>query len=722
MMGAMRSMAIIVVCGWLASGSVFGQVPNRDWLVDPAPYRADFAIEKGRARLSNGLITREFVVDPSFATVAIDRIPGNVALLRTTKPEARLRIDGADVLIGALEGTAIGNFLDAAAIDALKPAVDSLRAVDHRVGPIRERFAWNPRKEWISRPAVWPPAGRHLEVEYRGDGRWRGLEVVVHHECYDGMPLLSKWITVRNRTGRSVRLEAVTSEILGFVEAETEVELPERLRYPDVHVESDATGFIRKDDPWRKPSVRWLPDPTYGTQVNYALGAPCLLESSLPFGPDLALADGADFESHRTWVLPFDGGDSVRRSLTLARFYRTVAPWVQENPLIFHASRSDPEGVRAAVEQARAVGFEMVIMTFGSGFDAESRDPKYRETFKSLAQEAASKGVALGGYSLLASRSVGAETDVVDPRTGKPGGAFFGASPCLASAWGTSYIDDLKAFYATAGLSVLEHDGSYPGDLCGSTTHPGHRGHGDSYWMQRRAITEFYRWCRGEGIYLNVPDWYFMHGASKTGMGYRETNWSLPRERQEIIERQNIVDGVRTKAPTMGWMFVPLMEYHGGGPAATIEPLSEHIDHYRRRLRNLLGAGVQACWRGPRLWDGDAVRTMVGAEVAWFKKHRRILESDIVPIRRADGRSVDGWVHVDPRGDDVALAMFFNPLDEATESDVEIPLVYAGLSGEIRVSVDDGPWVVARTDGQSKLSMKLAIPARSSKSVIVRRS
>ena len=37
-----------------------------------------------------------------------------------------------------------------------------------------------------------------------------------------------------------------------------------------------------------------------------------------------------------------------------------------------------------------------------------------------------------------------------------------------------------------------------------------------------------------------VSDWYFMNGGSKTGMGYRETDWSLPREYQEIIERQNV--------------------------------------------------------------------------------------------------------------------------------------------------------------------------------------
>lgn len=99
-------------------------------------------------------------------------------------------------------------------------------------------------------------------------------------------------------------------------------------------------------------------------------------------------------------------------------------------------------------------------------------------------------------------------------------------------------------------------------------------------------------------------------GSNKTPMGYVETNWSLPRSYQEIIERQNIYDGTWRKTPSMGFMFVPLTQYHGGGAAATIEPLNEHLDHYETRLRNLFGAGVQACYRGPRLYDTEQTRKL----------------------------------------------------------------------------------------------------------------
>ena len=55
--------------------------------------------------------------------------------------------------------------------------------------------------------------------------------------------------------------------------------------------------------------------------------------------------------------------------------YRTVAPQVTENPILMHVRRAEPDAVRLAIDQCAEVGFEMVVMTFGSGFNIESEDP-----------------------------------------------------------------------------------------------------------------------------------------------------------------------------------------------------------------------------------------------------------------------------------------------------------------------------------------------------------
>jgi hypothetical protein len=173
-------------------------------------------------------------------------------------------------------------------------------------------------------------------------------------------------------------------------------------------------------------------------------------------------------------------------------------------------------------------------------------------------------------------------------------------------------------------------------------------------------------------------------------MGYRETNWSLPRAQQVIHTRQNIYDGTWTKTPSMGWMFVPLTQYHGGGAAATIEPLDQHRDHYERMLASNLALGVQACYRGPRLYDTDQTRELVKTWVDWFKRYRDILESDVVHGRRADGRDLDWMLHVNPRLKHKGMLVVFNPRSETVKRTIRVNLYYTGLTDKVRLCDSKG--------------------------------
>jgi len=261
-------------------------------------------------------------------------------------------------------------------------------------------------------------------------------------------------------------------------------------------------------------------------------------------------------------------------------------------------------------------------------------------------------------------------------------------------------------------LNILEHDGSYPGDLCASQAHPGHRGLSDSQWTQWRTITDFYQWCRERGIYLNVPDWYFLTGSNKNGMGYREVNWSLPRAQQLMLGRQNIYDGTWEKTPSMGWMFVPLVEYHGGGEEATLEPLCEHLDAYEAHLAQNFGAGVQACYRGPRLYDSEETRVVVKRWVDFYRRYRQILEADLIHIRRPDARDLDGYLHVDACGAIRGLAMVFNPLDVEVERSWRLPLYYTGLRGTARIREAEGESHTFALDRDDSVTLQICVPAR----------
>jgi hypothetical protein len=46
-------------------------------------------------------------------------------------------------------------------------------------------------------------------------------------------------------------------------------------------------------------------------------------------------------------------------------------------------------------------------------------------------------------------------------------------------------------------------------------------------------------------------------------------------------------------------------------------PLDQHRDHYGLMLASNLALGVQACYRGPRLFDTPATRDLVKHWVDW---------------------------------------------------------------------------------------------------------
>lgn len=677
-----------------------------DWLIDPSPFRAELDVTADELVLTNGLVARTFARAPSLACVALDDLVTGASHLRAVEPEAVLVLDGATVNVGGWLGQPDRAYLRSEWFATMSADPAALVCTGFEERAIEAPFAWKRVRHAEERP--WPPSGVELVLTFEPPperAELAGLVVRVHHQLHDGLPLFTKWIEVENRGATPRTLERYESERLAVVESASLVEATPRWPEHALHVFSDYAMLARER------GIEWRTDPAFTTQVNYRLETPCLVVSRPEVGPAEVLAPGAVFRSHTTHVLVRDSLERERATLALRRALRALAPWVTENPLIFHARSAAPEDVRRAIEQAAETGFELVILSFGSGFDFESRDPAYAATMKELVDYAHARGVELGGYTLLASRRISDEHDVLDPATGTTGKhAAFGNSPCLESTWGQEYFAQLERFRAATGLDAIEHDGNYPGDVCASTKHPGHAGLQDSQWKQWKRITDFYARCRADGVYLNVPDNYWLNGSSKGAMGYRETNWSLARAEQLIHARQNIHDGTWEKPPTMGWMFVPLSEYQGGGAAATIEPLSEHLDTYEAFLQLNLGAGVQACWRGPRLYDTPETLALVKKWVGWFKARRAILESDVLHLRRADGRDWDGLLHVNPALDTKGLAVLFNPLTTPIERQIRLPLYYTGLTDAVRVRIGDGPERSARLDREYGLTLDLTLP------------
>ncbi|MGZ3891600.1 MAG: alpha-galactosidase, partial [Mucilaginibacter sp.] len=565
-----------------------------DWLVHPTAITAQVYQSKDGKDLIlyNGLVKRSFRITPNVACIDYQNLANSRQLLRAVKAEARLTIDGHDYNAGGLYGQKENAYLLPSELDHMKAVANDFQFVNYTITPISPYLNWKTRF-WI--PQHKPASGKTLSFHYRaGALELNGLELIVSYEIYDGIPLIVKSLSLENKASKVFKINRVVNEIIGIAEEESAVVgKPEDMKKNQgIYLETNyafnnAMRYALSDQ-----VTHWKTDPGYTSQVNYDLQTPCLVEIYPEQGPGIELKPGEVFKSVRTSELLMDSYDRERRGLEIRKMYAVTAPWTAANPIFMHLVSRTDEDVRRAIDQCFATGYEAVVLSFGSHLDMEDTSAANLKRWKQLAAYAHNKYIFIGGYNLFSSRQISDTDDVVDPKTGKPGGAFFGHAPCFGSKWGLAFSDKIKNFFTKTGFDIWENDGPYPGDVCASTTHPGHAGLDDSQWRQMEIQKDLYHWLNERGIYINAPDWYFLDGTNKIGIGYREVNFSLPRADQKILNRQNIYDGTWEKSPSMGWGFVPLTRYQGGGPEAVLEPLSEHLDDYKALMMEYYGSGV----------------------------------------------------------------------------------------------------------------------------------
>ena len=125
------------------------------------------------------------------------------------------------------------------------------------------------------------------------------------------------------------------------------------------------------------------------------------------------------------------------------------------------------------------------------------------------------------------------------------------------------------------------------------------------------------------------------------------------------------------------------------------------------------GAGVQACYRGPRLYDTEETKQTVIKVIKWYKKYREILNSDIIHLRRADGRDWDGWMHVNTALKQKGLILLFNPLKETITRIIKVPLYYTGLKDTAVVKIEDVKPMIKKLNRNYEIEISVTLNAES---------
>ena len=657
---------------WLVEGTeAFAQVIEKCW----PEYGDQCGLE-----LSNGLLRRRFVTTPAFGTIdfEVQSEGGWRSVFRAVEPEAVISLDGRDVAVGGLASSTVRAYCNRTEFFETLYAETALAYVEYRVTMPVAPYPWTAGSRHSNPETQWPPPGRRLEIDFENDG----MEATVIYELYDGAPVLTKSVQVRHFRGVIDRIDVELVAANPGFGAYYGGRGPYMPGFDDDGAPSTVT---------LSPLLHAKTDVAYGFQCAWtddgdASGA---VEPLLNCSATIGVSSNGEVTTGRTILLGLDSPDIERQSLARHRVTALLAPQTTESPIFFHyaPTTDDLTSFKRVVDEMVDVGFDMLVMSFGSPFNLENTTSEYLNEVAEKVAYANSFGIEVGGYDLIvrdrgpAGYGGNAGNDVAVVTAD---GETLGEDACFASQWVDRLEADVVTFLDRTNLSMLECDGPYGGVPCFSKNHSYHRDSRDSIFRQHQLQSEFFKKLRGRKVYINTPDEYLYQGANRAAMGYSEDQYSLPAWEDLTISRMGLYDDLYFRLPTAGWMFAPLTVYHGGGEAAIFEDKPRIFDW---ALAQYLGAGTSACYRGDRLFDnttetGKTIRQSLKFWVQqFFQPYRSTLTKPIIHLRRPDLQSWDGWLHVNPMNDasDIAIALIFNPTTRIL-SDVVIPLplYYAG--------------------------------------------
>ena len=144
--------------------------------------------------------------------------------------------------------------------------------------------------------------------------------------------------------------------------------------------------------------------------------------------------------------------------------------------------------------------------------------------------------------------------------------------------------------------------------------------------------------CRFDTI-LRVPDPYFLSsGVSSSPIGYTDGYGHVTDIWQHLnIGRMYGYDGTFYKSVTQGWM----------GQHCPPAPMEDHLAEIDLTMAQYLGQGITSCNNCDRVFDGADSKALLSFWLAWFRRHRSLLTTDVIHLLRPNGRDIDATVHVD---------------------------------------------------------------------------
>ncbi|MFE7216406.1 hypothetical protein ACFY0A_35805 [Streptomyces sp. NPDC001698] len=646
-----------------ASTATSNRTPAQDWVVHPVTTPSTISRHGRSITMANGIVQRSFDIAPDFSTTSLKNLGTRQEMLdHSGEPEATIVLDGTAYDVGG--AIASRGFVYAS----------------HRIEDSTQKpYEWTPYREDgvtlkpYAEKRPWPAKGKALVVTFRPHpslaAKLHGVTVTARYEIYDGIATVMKKVSVDNTSATPVVIDHLTVDRL-----HVHRQLAERL-YLDTDYHGGTDNAYRNNDKDR--TYTNTDEGDYRTYtVLYKDGPAYRIGTEVPHW-------GGHFDGFRSFLLLHSTDHYEAQQMEIKAMYRTLAPQITENPLFYHLISDDSTALRNSATAGAAMGFEMMIQSFGSGFNMLSTDPAYLSRKNADFDAVRALGLDPGGYTLLTTGQI------FDPAESSCAGTEWGTVMGLGTTGFVEFQRRVQNSIDAAGIDVVELDGPWPMFRCGETNHAYADGGADTVYKQWTFSNDLYKMMRERGVFINAPDLHYFNGGNKNVIGYQESGWSQPRQQQLLHGRQYIYNGTYERVPSATWTFMPIDVYHGGGTAAAFKPLKQNLFDYSWGIGQSFLAGVNPTFRGTTLDDGDPdVRSVVRYWTDVYKTYRGLVTTDLVhlipprqkPGNLARGTGIDAFMHARSEGDERALVAVFNQTDEQHTQSLTLPLYYTGMT------------------------------------------
>ncbi|MGN0533104.1 MAG: hypothetical protein ACI4IK_01985 [Eubacterium sp.] len=606
----------------------------KNWVVYSENTPAEITNSSGRIILQNGLVRREIEAE-GCKTVSLFNLQKDIELVDSAYGDFQLSVNGKSY--------------NAADFDFS----------DFSLVPCEERVPFK-KSPTMTYGGVYPPKGKAVELSYIG--RELPASVTVRYEIYDGMPVIMKRVTVKNNNGEAITVDNITADVMRITQ-------------------NRDTLFVDSD---YNSTTQFLGLDLSKYAKNYARFKYEYLEVAPLYRMNVKLPSGDELSSICAYELLFANDYYENRLIEVKEMYRRIAPWCTDNVLFFHLISNNSKAIRKAVDQCAEIGLEMIIQSFGSGVNMEIGNEHYLNRIKKAYDYGHRKGLRMGAYTLAYVKNY-------RPVRGDEALNHDGSHicRCLACDWAEQYMKNVTRFIDKTGADAVEIDGPYGMLMCsGGKTHR-HDDFTDSQYKQwKSSVVDWYRELKQRGVYINAPDWHFLNGINRCGVGYEEIAFSEKRAEQLITSRIYYYKGTFDKNPSQGWGFMPLNVYHGGGKDAMFYPTEKNAFEFDWALAQLTAAGVWPTIRGKKVYDSQKGKEIFKKWVGIFKKYRQVLNGITVhfmpprinPQKPDRTTCIDAIMNQLPYGDVRGFVMFFNQTDSQRTEEITLPVYYTGLT------------------------------------------